>query len=204
MEDNFPNLKKIKEYIDWRDDLETETSRSKEAFKKHFFDKYGDQHRTLPIWMVSELMSMGSLLTFFKGVDKAIGGQVAKHFDQNMADELLLSWLRSLYALRNICAHHGRLLNRVLGYAPALPQKNKFPEWHLIGEDGRRLINNERVGILILILRFFICRISPSSMWAYRVEQLFDEYPEIPAAHLGLPEHWQERTTWKFIQPTDR
>lgn len=196
-ESNFPNLKKISEYISWRDDLLTETSRSKEAFKRHFFEKYGDAHRNLPIWMVSELMSMGSLLTFFKGIDKTIGGQVAQHFNEDMADELLLSWLRSLYALRNICAHHGRLLNRVLGYAPALPHKNKFPEWHLMGEDGKRLMNNERVGILIMILRFFICRISPSSQWAERVELLFGEYPEIPASHLGLPNHWQRLPPWQ-------
>ena len=70
-------------------------------------------------------MSMGSLLTFYKGVENRIAVRVARHFGGDMADELLLSWLRSLYALRNICAHHGRLLNRALGYAPALPQKTQ-------------------------------------------------------------------------------
>jgi len=53
-ENNLPKLS-IAEYISWRDSLQTETTRSKEAFKKHFFKKYGDSHRNLPIWMISEL-----------------------------------------------------------------------------------------------------------------------------------------------------
>jgi abortive infection bacteriophage resistance protein len=198
-ENNLPKLS-IGDYINWRDNLHAETARSKEAFKKHFFQKYG-AHRNLPVWMVSELMSMGSLLTFYKGVDDTIARKVAGHFGGGMADELLLSWLRSLYALRNICAHHGRLLNRVLGYAPALPQKNKFPEWHLEDEEGKRLLNNERVGILLMICQYFIRQISPTSQWASRIESLFDEYPEVSAARLvGLPENWKQQALW---QPED-
>ena len=102
-----------------------ETNRSKEEFKTHFFNKYGDSRRNLLLWMVSELMSMGSLLTIYRGIEQGIASQVAAHF--MMPDEQLMSWLRTLYAVRNICAHHSRLWNRVLGYAPGLPQKNKYP-----------------------------------------------------------------------------
>lgn len=70
-EANLPRLK-IAEYIEWRRSLIEETQRSKEAFKDHFFKKYGECHQNLPIWMVSELMSMGSMLTFYKGVEKEI------------------------------------------------------------------------------------------------------------------------------------
>ena len=194
-ERNFPNLK-IADYIDWRDSLLTETSRSKEAFKKHFFKKYGESHRNLPVWMASELMSMGSLLTLLKGVDGAITGKVAAHFD--MADELLLSWLRSLYAARNISAHHSRLWNRVLGYAPSLPSKNKYPHWHLSDAEGKKILTNDRVGILLMICSGFLAQISPTSRWRERVEQLFNEYPEIPVKDMGLPEDWRKHPLWKL------
>ncbi len=193
-EGHFPNLK-IGDYIDWRDSLLTETNRSKEAFKRHFFKKYGNTHRNLPVWMASELMSMGSLLTLLKGVDGAIASKVAAHFD--MADELLLSWLRSLYAARNICAHHSRLWNRVLGYAPSLPQRNKYPHWHLKNEDGKKLLVNDRVGILLMICNAFLTQISPTSRWCERVEQLFDEYPDIPVRDMGLPSDWKLHPLWK-------
>ena len=194
-EHNFPNLK-IVDYIGWRDSLLTETGRSKEAFKKHFFKKYGETHRNLPVWMASELMSMGSLLTLLKGVDGGIAGKVSAHF--KMADELLLSWLRSLYAARNICAHHSRLWNRVLGYAPRLPQKNKYPDWYLANDDGTRILVNDRVGILLMICNAFLCQISPTSRWRERVEQLFTEYPEIPIKEMGLPEDWKDHPLWKL------
>jgi abortive infection bacteriophage resistance protein len=193
-EANFPGLK-ISEYIEWRESLIVETNRSKEAFKDHFFKKYGVSHQNLPIWMVSELMSMGSMLTFYKGVEKGIQDQVAGHF--GMPDELLLTWLRSLYAARNICAHHSRIWNRLLGYAPGLPQKNKHPDWHLEDENGRKLISNNRTGMVLIICHQFLKLISPTSRWQQRVNELFAEYPEIPSADMGLSADWQNHPLWK-------
>lgn len=193
-ERKFPNLK-ITSYIEWRQSLLVETSRSKETFKQHFFKKYGKTHQNLPVWMASELMSMGSLLTLLKGVDGEIASKVSAHFE--MADELLLSWLRSLYAARNICAHHSRLWNRVLGYAPRLPQKNKYPNWYLTDGDGERMLKNDRVGILLMICNTFLQQISPTSQWPRRIEQLFSEHLEIPVKDMGLPEDWMNHPLWK-------
>jgi abortive infection bacteriophage resistance protein len=80
IEANLPRLE-VAKYIEWREGLIEETQRSKEAFKEHFFKKYGDQHQNLPIWMLCELMSMGSMLNFYKGVSKSIQDLVAGHFD---------------------------------------------------------------------------------------------------------------------------
>ena len=193
-EKNLPGLK-VLEYIEWREALIEETQRSKEAFKEHFFKKYGDSHQNLPIWMVCELMSMGSMLTFYKGVEKGIQDKVAGHF--GMPDELLLTWLRSLYAARNICAHHSRVWNRILGYAPGLPHKNKHPEWHIEDGNGKKLITNNRCGMVLIICHQFLKLISPTSRWQQRVNELFAEYPEIPHADMGLPADWQNHPLWK-------
>lgn len=185
---NFPGLK-ISEYLEWRTALLEETSRSKEVFKKRFFDKYGDAHKELPVWMLAELMSFGSLLTFYRGIAPEIQKKIAQEY--GLADELFLSWIRGLNAARNICAHHARLWNRELGYAVLLPAPNKFPEWH--GE--RRPLNN-RTGVLLLICRFFARRVAPSSQWAGRVEALFDEYPDIPVAEMGFRADWRSHPVW--------
>lgn len=123
-ERNMPRLK-IEKYIEWRESLIVETSRSKEAFKQHFFKKYGESHRNLPIWMLSELMSMGTMLTFYTGVSPESQRKVAAQF--GMPDELLLSWLRSLYAARNICAHHSRFFS-----SPSI-QKSRLKTWGCLG-----------------------------------------------------------------------
>jgi len=190
-EEKLPRLL-VKDYLDWRESLRVETSRSKEAFKVHFLKKYNE--RNLPIWMVAELMSMGSLLTFYKGTEPIIGQKVAGHF--GLADELLLSWLRGLYAVRNICAHHSRIWNRNLGCAFKLPQKNKYPHWHIKDENGKDLLPNNRSGILLMICRSLLSQISPTSQWSARVDQLFAEYPEIPVLQMGLPHDWQTHPLW--------
>lgn len=186
---NLPKLK-INEYLEWRTALQEETDRSKETFKKHFFDKYGESHRNLPLWMLAELMSMGSLLTFFKGVEPALKRQVAEEY--GFPDELILSWLRSLNAVRNICAHHSRFWNRVLGYPPKLPNAQKFPEWY-----EPHKLPTDRCGTILMICRHLLQRISPTSRWHIRVEDLFNEYREIPRSSMGLPDAWTDHPIWK-------
>jgi len=194
-EENLPNIKELRHYLDWRASLEVETSRSKEIFKKHFFTKYGEDHQNLPLWMVSELMSMGSLLTFYNGCADGIKKDVSSHF--GLPDTLFISWLRSLYAARNICAHHSRFWNRELGYPPLLPNKNKFPTWHLLSESGdKKLLVNNRCGIILIILRQMLATISPSSQWHERIEKIFLEYPDIPLHSMGLPQNWKSHPLW--------
>ncbi len=188
-EKNLPKLE-VQEYLDWRGSLQEETRRSKEPFKKHFFEKYGDHHQNLPIWMLAELMSMGSLLTFFKGVPPELKRRVAEEY--GFVDELLLSWLRTLNAARNICAHHSRFWNRVLGYPPMMPNSRKFPEWHT--EDK---IRTDRSGIILMMCRFMLPKVSETSFWHQRVEALFEQYPEIPVLSMGLPERWKEHPIWR-------
>lgn len=186
---NLPKLK-ISEYLEWRMALQEETDRSKETFKKHFLEKYGDHHRNLPLWMLAELMSMGSLLTFFKGVEPALKRQIAEEY--GFADEVLLSWLRSLNAARNICAHHSRFWNRVLGYPPMLPSARKFPDWH-----APLKLPTDRSGIILMICRHLLRQISPTSRWHERVAALFGEYPEIPLFSMGLSDTWKDHPIWK-------
>jgi len=184
---NIPKLK-VEEYIDWRRALIEETRRSKEVFKKHFQSKYGDEHENLPLWMVAELMSMGSMLTFFKGVSPDIKRKVAVTF--GLPDEVMLSWLRSLNAVRNICAHHARLWNRVLGYPPLLPSM-KYTEWH---QDY--WLPNNRSGVLLMMCRHLLKTITPTSRCHERVEALFDEYAEVPVRLMGLSENWRSHPVW--------
>src|SRR5262249_8396774 len=150
------------DYLEWRTSLQEETARSKEDFKVHFFQKYGDHHKNLPLWMLTEIMSMGSLLTFFRGVERDIVQYVAGEY--GLVDEVALSWLRSLNEDRNICANHCRLWNRTLGYVPKLPNPKKYPEWH-----GALKIRTDRPGIILFICRSLLRLISSTSQWHTRV-----------------------------------
>ncbi len=188
-EDKLPKMK-IEDYLEWRQNLQIETSRSKEVFKKHFTKKYGDSHKSLPLWMLCELMSMGSMLSFYKGVEGELKQKVAADF--GLTDKLMESWLRSLYNVRNLCAHHARLWNKTLGCPPIVPKESKLPDWPNVF-----MFRNDRCGIALVICRQFLKLISPTSQWHRRTDKLFEEYPEIPIKDMGLPENWQEHPVWK-------
>ncbi|NJM40893.1 MAG: Abi family protein [Anaerolineae bacterium] len=68
---NFPNLQSH-QFFEWQrklDDQVQRSHRSREEFVTHFFNKYGDEHTRLPVWMLAELMDFGTTLTFFRGVN---------------------------------------------------------------------------------------------------------------------------------------
>jgi len=192
--ENLPGLKSISEYLEWRGNLAQETKRAKnEQFVKHFHGKYGDVHREPPLWMLCELMSYGSMLRLASGVEPAIQQAVAKEFE--MSDKQFFSWLKALYSVRNACAHHSRVWNRIFGVAPMTPHKNKFSKWH----EEPKLPNN-RVGYALAICRFWLNKITPTSQWQQRLFDLLDEYPEIPLDNMGLPDDWRKHPLFEAKQ----
>ena len=64
-----------------------ETERSKETFVKHFEAKYGDSHPYLPVWMATEVMSFGSILTFFRNSTNKVKRAVAGEFSLRGMDQ---------------------------------------------------------------------------------------------------------------------
>ena len=186
----FPNLA-ADQFILWQrklDDQMERSQRSREEFVAHFFSKYGDEHRRLPVWMLVELMDFGATLTFFRGVNDNIKKRIAAEVGQ--PDRVVMSWLLALNTVRNRCAHHLRLYNWELGTPVLVPQPNKFPEWH-----APRLPNH-RIGIILTLCRIWLNRIGPENRWSTRVQALFDEFPDQPVAPMGFGPDWQRHPLW--------
>lgn len=191
---NLPGFNNVTEYMEWRKGLVEETHRArKEKFVEHFNDKYGDHHKELPLWMLCELMTFGSMLRFANAIEPGLQKTVSD--DYGMADEIFVSWLKAVYGVRNACAHHSRVWNRVFGVSPKTPHKNKFPDWH-----AEPKLPNDRVGYALAICHFWLGKISKTSQWRKRLFDLFDEYPEIPLGKMGLPDGWQEHPLFAEAQ----
>lgn len=173
----------------WLDNLTEETNRSTETFVDHFKKKYGAHHQYLPIWMASEIFTFGALLTMFKGMDNRLRQTVSSNYSMN--DEVFKSWLIALNGVRNICAHHGRLWNRELGYKPKVPKEKKYPDWHI-----PVTIPRHRVFVILTILKYMISIISPECVWSDYVRELLDDYPDISRKSMGFPENWEKSPLW--------
>jgi abortive infection bacteriophage resistance protein len=186
---SFPKLEK-KQYDKWIKELREEAERNREIFVEHFRDRYGDKHKDLPLWMIGEIMSFGKILTIFNGCADSVRRSIAREY--GVEDLILKSWLGALNVIRNVCAHHGRLWNRELGYKPYIPREQKYPQWHI----PVKIPQNRIFGILT-ILRYLLKIIAPQSRWESRLLALLEEYPEISRWSMGFPDNWKDSLLWK-------
>lgn len=166
----------------------SEMNRSKEEFVKHFMTKY-DTSQNLPLWMATEIMTFGTMLTFFRMMKKRDKQAIARPF--GISEEVLESWLVSLNYIRNICAHHGRIWNRVLAVKPSIPKK--LAEWH---EDNFP-VDVTRIYSILTIGMFLLRTIAPQSGWAMRLQTLLAEFPNIPRLSMGIQNNYQTSSLWR-------
>lgn len=160
--------------------------RSKELFATHFKESYGDSHTYPPIWMTVELLTFGSLVSLYKGASKEIRTKIAEEI--GVPASVLLSWLKTLNDVRNICAHHSRLWNREFGRSPKIPRN-----WSSSASDNRRLFST------LTILAYLLKIIAPTSKLFDRFMKLLDHYPDLPLQPMGFPPDWTTESCWSTL-----
>jgi len=170
-------------------DVDNAARRSKEEFVKRFRTKYISEPY-LPLWMAVEVMTFGQLLTLFRHLNLSEQKQVARVY--NLHPPVLISWLKTLNYVRNVCAHHGRLWNRELPIRPAIPDKKHCPQFHT-----PQPVDNHRVYAVLTLLCYLLRAIDWQSDWPIRLEYLLLAYPDIPLKLMGFPVDWKNCPIWK-------
>jgi abortive infection bacteriophage resistance protein len=171
-------------YQDWVAGYEKELNRSREDFVEHHFQKYGG---TLPVWAAVEILDWGALTRLFGFAPRLVQDQVADEF--GLSAPQFESWMKSLGIVRNVCAHHGRLFNRVFP-APKLPQPGRWPDLDACGPFTRAF------GQLSLIQHMLRTRgIGNSNL----LRATLTRYPTVqlvPIGHVGVPTGWDSLALW--------
>lgn len=184
---SLPNLKRV-EHEKLLRIIKEETKRSKEVFVAHFFDKYGDKHDFLPLWMVAEVLSFGTIHNLFKGLTTQCQKSISeKYFIDRF---VFISWMHAIKVIRNACAHNGRLYNRELGVKPRIPNKEK--KWN-----EPKKIDNSRIFSILTILNYLLQIIAPESNWKIKLITLLDENQGIPLSVMGFYEGWETHGLWE-------
>ena len=176
------------EHTSWLEKLEDDAARSKDEFITHYKNKYAG-FPTLPIWMVTEVMSMGSLSVGYRGMkhdDKKI---ISNEFA--LPHKLLGNWFHAINYIRNVCSHHGRLWNRELAIKPGM----------LRARDWNPPVSprNDRVFYILLILRYLLQKAHGSDDWKEQCDKLLKPLAEDRKwrAAMGIPEHWTDHPVWR-------
>lgn len=176
------------EHDHWLSKLKNEVKRSRDEFVNHFKKNYIG-FPELPIWMMTELMTLGSLSFCYRGMShedkRAISAPLGIHY------KTLGDWLHKITYIRNVCSHHGRLWNRELAIRPETrsPDKN----WH-----PPITPRNDRIFYILLILRYLLKQTNSSNEWKVACEKLIKPFSTKAQwrAAMGVPENWEEHPLW--------
>ncbi len=179
-------------HSDWIQKLHDESKRSSELFVKHFRRKYSE-FPDLPIWTATEVMSFGGLSRMIGGMKKGDRKRIANEYQ--LSPKVLSSVTHHLAYVRNLCAHHCRLWDRIWSIKPDLPDNANWRHPNAVA--------NDRLFATLLLMKQMMSR-SPAieveaAEWKRRVEDLFQAPPNVPdpVATMGLPVTWQTHPVWK-------
>lgn len=147
--------------------------RSRDGRAAHYKRFYSEPSLP-PIWTMKEFLTFGATSRVLEGLAAVHRTQVAAQFGLP-GDQLLLSWVRCLVDLRNICAHHDRLFNRSFQKQPQRYQRALLPS----------AFSNKLKAVLECLDYLLNSRGSPSRVTA-KAAKLILRYPEVQPAEAGF------------------
>jgi abortive infection bacteriophage resistance protein len=171
-------------------ELEKEYLRSKETFAQHHLSHYPEL-RTPPIWVASELMTLGHLSRWLKNLNSPNDRQIIAS-TYGLDEKVLVSFMHHLTVVRNHCAHHGRVWNRKLSLKMPIPHKKPIGLVSNFNATQDRLIYNT-----LTMLAFLVRQINHRSTWHLRIKELINATPEVCPKQMGFLDTWQALPVWK-------
>ena len=123
------NFNKNHRHAKFTQNFEREVAHNKKnAFVKHHLEKYNGK---FPLWVATELFTFGMLSKMYADLILQDQKELARNLYCSVP-KAVASCLRCCTDLRNICAHYGRLYNRVFSAMPDikyLSDKEKRSLW---------------------------------------------------------------------------
>ena len=176
-----PTARQGDQYFKWVGRYEHELTQSREDFVEHHKQKYGGR---LPVWAATELLDWGSLTYLYGFAPRTVQDEVAGAC--GLTAPQLTSWLKALNIVRNTCAHHGRLFNRVHTFSPKLPKVGMPPDLDAVSTDWSRTFGQ------LTLAQFLADRLGVGrSRLLPAVVRRFPSVRIVPISHMGVPDGWQ-------------
>ena len=172
--------------------IRKEVSRSHDDFIVEHFRKYSEPDLP-PVWKTLEVVSMGTLSKLYSNFsDAAAKHAVAREFGLNH-HKFLRSWLECLAVLRNCCAHHSRLLNRVFPIKPKMPKR--MPNAWISDFSFQEQTLYPQLCYMV----YWLNSISLDNTFVRDFKRLLEEYPVVQPRLLGFSSNWEQEPLWKQI-----
>lgn len=183
---------------DWLDKVHKEVLRSKELFVRHFEKNY-TRFPEMPIWVTMEVMSFGLLSQMIALMRNDDIAKISNRY--KIKPETFKAWTHHLSHVRNLCAHHSRLWDKLLAVKAVFPRNQ---EWSSLCFDGQKKL----AGTLLIIYRMLLCCSSIgnyATVWKSKVDDLLSSPPETPKAMflMGMNTPMTSNTIWNYQSAAD-
>ena len=170
--------------------IRKEVSRSHDDFIIEHFRKYSEPDLP-PVWKTLEVISMGTLSKLYANFGDATAKHaVAREFGLNH-HKFLRSWLECLAVLRNCCAHHSRLSNRVFPVKPMMPER--MPNTWIVDFSFRAQTLYPQLCYVV----YWLNSISTDNTLVADFKRLLEKHPSVHPHLLGFPHHWEQEPLWR-------
>lgn len=170
--------------------IEEEYNRSDEEFITAFKAKYSDHFP--PSWMTMEIASFGTLSILYGNLQPGRAKRsIAAYF--GLPDTVFASWLHCIVYVRNICAHHSRLWNRILSIRPLMPRspRNTFIALPASG--------TQQTYFVLSMIIYLLNTVNPNHSFISRFKELLNRYPSIDVRAMGFPINWENEKLWESV-----
>ncbi|WP_104697297.1 MULTISPECIES: Abi family protein [unclassified Helicobacter] len=181
---DMTNMKNMSIYCEVAHNIQKEKTRTKEVFVQHFKDNC--KMNDLPLWACVELLSFGNLSKLFSILLPQDKKAILQDFGLNLHPKPFQNWLMCLTTICNICAHHARLWNRVIGTEFVIPNKTSFLH---------KEVNRRKIFFALSVL----AQILKDSSIKVEFKALLDKYPTIPTKSMGIPQSWEDLSPWSNL-----
>ncbi|WP_379933083.1 Abi family protein [Enterobacter sichuanensis] len=167
---------------EWKRKHQAEINKSREDFIRWHISRY----EGIPFWVAIEVWDFGLMSKYYGMLkDQHRNAILARLGIAAGNGAIFENWLSAMNVLRNRCAHHCRIWNKV--NEPRLRPLPGHPYFQGLNLDEHAY---ERLYSMIAILWFLIKKIGPGSEWINHIADLIDKKPTPPGCHLtamGFP-----------------
>ncbi|AIA47168.1 Abi family protein [Serratia sp. IR-2025] len=144
------------------------------------------RYEGVPFWVAIEVWDFGLMSKYYAMLKDGYRNKVLSRLGITAGNGAIFqNWLSAMNVLRNRCAHHSRIWNKVNEPKLMPLQKHPYFERLQLNDDAY-----ERLYGMIAILWLLLKEIGPGSNWINDVADLIDNKPYLPGCNLtamGFP-----------------